>query len=69
MWINLLLSNEDMGTIEIVNNRVFIDGKETVNPELIGYAVLDYAESMEKDGLKIVLKDQDVFVEPIVSEL
>lgn len=32
-------------TIEISNGRIFIDGKETVDPTLIGYAVLDYAES------------------------
>lgn len=31
--------------LEISNGRVFIDGKETVNPEYIGYAILDYAES------------------------
>jgi hypothetical protein len=31
--------------IEILNGRIFLDGKETINPELIGYAVLDYAEN------------------------
>lgn len=31
--------------IEIVNGRVFVEGKETVNPELIGYAILDAVES------------------------
>ncbi|RUT68677.1 hypothetical protein D0817_20165 [Flavobacterium cupreum] len=30
--------------IEIVNGRVFVEGKETVDPALIGYAVLDEAE-------------------------
>lgn len=30
--------------IEIVNGRVFVEGKETVDPTLIGYAVLDAAE-------------------------
>lgn len=33
--------------IEIVNGRVFVEGKETVNPELIGYAVLDAAENTD----------------------
>jgi hypothetical protein len=52
--------------IEIVNGLVFIDGKETINPELIGLAVLDFAETQENDGMKIVLKEQDVFVEPFI---
>jgi len=49
--------------IEIVNGRVFVDGKETVDPTLIGYAVLDFAETQEHDSLKIVLKEEDVFIE------
>lgn len=35
--------------IEIEEGRVFIDGKETVDPVLIGYAVLDYAENSNID--------------------
>lgn len=35
--------------IEIVNSRVFIEGKETVDPVLIGYAVLDFAEEQDED--------------------
>ena len=31
--------------IEIINQRVFINGKETVDPVLIGYAILDLAEN------------------------
>lgn len=55
--------------IEIVNGRVFVEGKETTDPTLIGCAVLDFAESQENDGIKIVLKDQDVFVESLITEL
>lgn len=55
--------------LEIANNRVFVDGKETVDPVLIGYAVLDFAETQEKDGMKIVLKEQDVFVESLITEV
>jgi hypothetical protein len=54
--------------IEICNGRVFIDGKETIDPTLIGYTLLDFAESQENDGMKIVLKDQDVFVESLITE-
>jgi len=35
--------------IEIEKGRVFLDGKETVDPVLIGYAVLDYAENSAID--------------------
>ena len=35
--------------IEIVNGRVFVEGKETIDPTLIGYAMLDFAESVEND--------------------
>ena len=31
--------------IQIINDKVFVNGKETVNPELIGLAVLDLAEN------------------------
>jgi hypothetical protein len=55
--------------IEIVNGRVFVEGVETIDPTLIGYALLDFAESQENDGMKIVLKDQDVFVQSLITEL
>jgi len=34
-------------SIEIVNGRVFVEGKETSDPALIGYAVLDMAEEKQ----------------------
>jgi hypothetical protein len=54
--------------IEIVNGSVFVDGRETNNPEEIGWAIIDFAETQEKDGMKIVLKEQDVFVESLISQ-
>lgn len=51
--------------ISINNGAIFIDGKHTTNPELIGYALLDYAETIENDGIVITLKEQDVFVESV----
>jgi len=36
--------------IEIQNGKVFINGEQTTNPELIGYAVLDAAESIGNDS-------------------
>lgn len=70
---SITMSNENQEykapTIEIVNNRIYIDGKETVDPALIGYALLDFAENQDMDGMKIVLKDEDVFVEPFMTEV
>jgi len=51
--------------IEIVNGRVFVEGVETTDPVLIGYAIIDFAETQEKDSMKIVLKEQDVFIESL----
>ena len=51
-----------MEGISIINGKVFIDGLETTDAELIGYAVLDFAQSLEDDGIVIELKDEDVFV-------
>lgn len=51
--------------IEIINGRIFIDGKESVNPVQIGYALLDFVQTIEDDGLSITLKNADVFVENI----
>lgn len=56
-------------TIEIGNGRVFIDGKETTDAALIGYAIIDFAENQDLDGMKIVLKEQDVFVKSLITEL
>lgn len=33
--------------IEIVNGRIIVEGRETINPEMIGYAVLDAVENGE----------------------
>ncbi len=49
--------------IEIVNGRVFVEGKETIDPTLIGYAMLDFAETTKQDILSITLKDGDVFID------
>jgi ribosomal protein S19 len=54
---------QNIKMIEIVNGCVFVDGVETVSPELIGFAILDFAETQENDGISIVLKEQDVFIE------
>ncbi len=51
--------------IEIINGCVFIEGKQTINPELIGYAMLDFAETLENDGIAIILKKEDVFIENV----
>jgi ribosomal protein S19 len=54
--------------LEIVNGRIYVEGVETINPELIGWALIDFAQSQEKDGMKIVFKEQDVFVESLITE-
>ncbi|MBP6424152.1 MAG: hypothetical protein KA278_00365 [Flavobacterium sp.] len=51
--------------LEIVNGSIFINGVETNDAELIGYALLDFAVTQEHDNIKIILKDDDVFVEPL----
>ena len=55
--------------IEIVNGRVFVEGKETLDPTFIGCAILDFADTQENDGMKIVLRDQDVFIESLITEI
>ena len=49
--------------IEIVNGRVFVEGKETIDPTLIGYAMLDFVETTKQDILSITLKEGDVFID------
>jgi hypothetical protein len=48
--------------VSINNGKVFISGKHTTDAELIGYALLDYAETTDDDNLEIVLRDGDVFI-------
>ncbi|WP_339889831.1 hypothetical protein [uncultured Flavobacterium sp.] len=54
-----------MEGISISNGKVFIDGVQTTDAEFIGYAILDFAQSLEDDGIVIELKEQDVFVENV----
>ncbi|RKS00427.1 hypothetical protein [Flavobacterium sp. 102] len=42
-------------TIEIINNRIFIEGKETIDPVLIGYAVLDAVENSTASQSKTMM--------------
>ena len=51
--------------ISINNGAIFLDGVHITNPELIGLAMLDFAETTENDGLAIYLKDEDVFIEDV----
>lgn len=44
-----------MSKIKIVSGKVFIDGIQTNNPELIGFAVLDMADQIRNS--KILNKD------------
>lgn len=48
--------------VAIVNGKIYIDGNLCTDAELIGYALLDFAEQTAKDKMKIVLKEGDVFV-------
>lgn len=51
--------------ITIVNKKVFVDGVETKDATFIGLALLDFAETLENDGLTIDLKEQDVFIDNV----
>lgn len=55
--------------IEIVNGKIYVQGIETTDATFIGCAMLDFAEAMEHDGMKIVLTEDDVFVESFLTEV
>lgn len=48
--------------VSIYKGKVYINGEHTTNPELIGHAMLDYADNTAYDSYGIELKEQDVFV-------
>jgi len=54
--------------IEIVNGKVYVDEKETVDPTLIGYAILDFAENSKKESMKVILND-DEFIESFIENV
>ena len=43
--------------ISIVQGEVFIDGNLTRDPELIGYAILDFAEA-QAENINVIVIDQ-----------
>jgi len=47
--------------LEIKDGRIFVNEIETVDPEFIGYAILDFAEGTQGDNFNIELKEGDVF--------
>lgn len=49
------ISTKQNNMVTIIENKIFVNGKETVNPELIGLAVLDF---IENDNSKITIKTQ-----------
>jgi hypothetical protein len=51
--------------ITLINGMIFIDNVIATNPEYIGLALQDFAETLENDGKTIILKDADVFVENV----
>lgn len=51
--------------IEIVNGKIYVDNKETTNPELIGLALIDFAESVKNYKVKVIFKDERIFTQPI----
>lgn len=55
--------------IEISKGKIYIEGIETTDVTLIGCSMLDYAESAENDKFKVILKEEDVFIEPIITEV
>lgn len=61
-----------MTTVEIKNGKVFINGEETTNPELIGYAILDVAEqSQNVEFIKLVndsINDIDVSFQEVTNQ-
>lgn len=48
--------------IVIVNGEIFINGLKTNDPQLIGYAILDFAEAQEVNSAEIVLKEPEEFI-------
>jgi hypothetical protein len=51
--------------IEIVNGKIYIDKSETTDPELIGLALIDFAESVKNYKVKVIFKDERIFSQPI----
>lgn len=51
--------------ISIKNGIISINGTPTTNPELIGLAMLDFAEATENETFETVLKEKDVFCYPL----
>jgi len=49
--------------IETLNGRIFIEGKETVDPVLIGYAILDLVENSKSFQIKPIVPDSDILNE------
>jgi hypothetical protein len=51
--------------IQIIKGKVFLDGVQTINPELIGYAMLDFAEDNLNKTYNLDLENsliKDVFI-------
>lgn len=54
-----LKPNLTMG-IEIKDGRIYVEGRETVNPELIGWAIIDAAENGEIEIIDKITEDEKV---------
>lgn len=58
--------------IKIINGHIFVNEKETTNPELIGLAILDFAEENENKNhnfQSVNLSDKFEFVEKYLNHI
>jgi len=59
--MDAVLNNAGSMDLEIKDGRIYVGGVESVDAELIGYAMLDFAENTQGDNFNIELKGGDVF--------
>lgn len=45
--------------LEVKEGKIFVEGVETIDPELIGFAFMDFAENLSKNNMDAELKLKD----------
>jgi hypothetical protein len=53
--------------ITIDNGLIYVNGEQTTDANLIGLAMLDFAEQTQGDNHSITLTDGDVFIDLVIE--
>lgn len=58
-WRLKIINQKIIQMLEVKDGKIYVEGVETTDPELIGFAFIDFAENLTKNNVDAELKLKD----------